>query len=223
MGDRVGCIIFDIDGTLVAGMSVWIRCIRETLLHLGVDATDHQLIEEFRSFFRAEGPADSPWREILHQNCPEREEEAWTLLGQKLKREYARAKISPKTKSFLETVRQRGVKTGIVTFRTREDAQHLLVKMKADHLFDVIVGVSDVTEQKPSPQPYLKVCEELKTIPSECVVVGDEPADIIGGIRAGMRTIGVLSGVSDQAMLEASDAGSIIESLAQLPHHLTLG
>ena len=56
--------------------------------------------------------------------------------------------------------------------------------------------------------------------PEECLVIGDEPADILGGKRAGMQTIGFLNGASNREMLEKTGADNIVRSLEDLTNIL---
>lgn len=222
MADPIKCIIFDFDGTLVGGMSIWIRVLRHTLSHFGVKATSSELRKEFRSCF-INGIPGSPWRKIFRRRCPDREGEAWSLLFQTLEQAMDDVALSPNFSRFLETARSRGVKMGIITFRSRESVRKMLSKMDACSLFDVIIGSGDTSEEKPSPQPFLVASERMNVTPDECLVIGDEPADIIGGNRAGMRTVGVLSGVSNRDMLKKVGARMIvgsIEELANIPINL---
>jgi len=217
----IKCIIFDFDGTLVGGMSIWVRALRHALSHFGVKATSSELEKEFRSFF-INGIPGSPWRKMFRLKCPNREDEVWSLFFETLDRAMDDVDLPPNFKRFLETAKSRGVKMGIISFRSRESLEKMLSKMNASKLFDIIIGLGDTSEEKPSSQPFLAVSERMNVTPDECLVIGDEPADIIGGNRAGMRTIGVLSGVSNRDMLKKAGASMVVESIEELPNVLPL-
>jgi HAD superfamily hydrolase (TIGR01509 family) len=56
--------------------------------------------------------------------------------------------------------------------------------------FDTMLFSGDVGKWKPTAAPFLQVAEELGIAPETAVFVGDDPAsDVVGGRRAGMRTI----------------------------------
>ena len=88
---------------------------------------------------------------------------------------------------------------------------------KLGDYFRCAITPEQVAEFKPSPQPYLKAIEDFRLSPKECIVVGDEPVDMLGGKRAGTRTIGLPQGFYSQEELEKAGADSIITSLNALP------
>jgi pyrophosphatase PpaX len=216
----IRCIIFDFDGTIVGGISVWTNALRRTLLRFGVKATRKELEEEIRSSF-VDRVIGSPWQKLFNHRIPGKEEEAWSLLQEIMEGEMDNEKVSTDLRRFLERLRSKDIKTGIVTFRRRESVERILTRLNLFHLFDVIIGHGDTSEEKPSPDPFLLASERMNVRPEECLVVGDEPADIVGGRRAGMRTVGVLTGVSDRNMLSKAGVGLIVESLEDLPEALS--
>jgi sugar-phosphatase len=54
-----------------------------------------------------------------------------------------------------------------------------------------LVTADDVTEGKPSPEPYLKGAELLRIAPHDCLVFEDAPAGIASARAAGMRVIAI--------------------------------
>jgi len=213
-------IIFDFDGTLVGGLSTWIYALRYALSNFGIQTTTSELEREFRTSF-TNGTPGSPWRKVFRHRCPDKEEEAWNLFFQKVDKAVSDTKLSSNFRRFLETTRKKGIKIGIVTFRTRKSVEEMLGKMDASQFFDVIVGSGDTLEEKPSPQPFLAAAKAMGVNPDECLVVGDEPSDILGGNRAGMQTIGVLSGACDRDTLKEAYPSIIVESVEAIPGILT--
>lgn len=74
-----------------------------------------------------------------------------------------------------------------------------------------LVSADDVSEGKPSPEPYLKGAALLSVAPADCVVFEDTPAGIASGKVAGMRVIALLTTYPEKE-LQAADA--ILPSLA---------
>jgi len=87
--------------------------------------------------------------------------------------------------------------------------------------FDTMVFSADVGKWKPNAEPFLHVLEDLKVSPEAAVYIGDDPAsDVVGGRRAGMRTIHFRS--SDRfASPDGVKPHAAIDSLAELPPLLT--
>jgi mannitol-1-/sugar-/sorbitol-6-phosphatase len=77
----------------------------------------------------------------------------------------------------------------------------------------VMVSANEVTEGKPSPQPYLRAAELLGAPAGRCLVFEDTPAGIDSARAAGMAVI-ALTTTYPQASLAKADA--IIRSLADV-------
>ncbi len=118
---------------------------------------------------------------------------------------------------LLEQLSQKGFVLSIVSFVRKTRLTKRLDTWKLGDYFRCAVTPEQVAEFKPSPQPYLKVIEDFHLSPKECLVVGDEPVDMLGGKRAGTRTIGLPQGFYSREELEDAGADSIITSLNALP------
>lgn len=57
--------------------------------------------------------------------------------------------------------------------------------------FRAIVGVDDVRNSKPSPDPYLEAARRLGIAPEACAAIEDSPWGLESARAAGLRTIGV--------------------------------
>ena len=117
---------------------------------------------------------------------------------------------------LLEQLKQKGTIMGIVTFVRKPRLSKRLDTWKLGHYFRSTITPDQVAEFKPSPQPYLKAIEDFQLEPNECIVVGDEPVDMLGGKRAGTRTIGLPQGFYSEEELEEAGADTIITSLNAL-------
>ena len=70
---------------------------------------------------------------------------------------------------------------------------------------------------KPEPIMYQLAMEQMGACPETTAAIGDRAdTDILGGKRAGIITIGVLSGSSDRAEIEATGADMIFADIAHL-------
>ncbi len=84
---------------------------------------------------------------------------------------------------------------------------------------EAATGTKALVMGKPEPELYRQSLELLELAPEEVLVVGDRAdTDILGGIRLGIPTVLLLSGVTDRAALSASPvhADLICENLADL-------
>lgn len=119
--------------------------------------------------------------------------------------------------ALLEQLRQKRFIMGLVTFVRKTRLTRRLDTWKIGDYFHCAITPDQIVEFKPSPQPYLRVIEDFHLEPRECLVIGDEPVDMLGGKRAGTKTIGLAQGFYSREELEEAGADSIITSLNVLP------
>ena len=81
--------------------------------------------------------------------------------------------------------------------------------------FDHVQG-TDGFPAKPEPDVIFKSLEVFGARPDECLLVGDAPADIEAGRRAGVRTCAVRYGYGDPAQLERAQPDFTISHLREL-------
>ena len=78
-------------------------------------------------------------------------------------------------------------------------------------------GVKPTSIGKPEPIMYELAMDQMKAKPETTAVIGDRvDTDILGGKRAGINTICVLSGSSDRAEAEAIGTDMIFEDIGHL-------
>lgn len=99
-----------------------------------------------------------------------------------------------------------------------EKIDALIGRVKATFGLDdfCIVTSDDVKATKPDPEGIDKVLEALGHDKKEVVMVGDLPADIIAGKKAGVLTIGISHGFCTAEELETAGADKVVGSLAEL-------
>ncbi len=119
--------------------------------------------------------------------------------------------------NMLKDFKRNGFNLGIVTFvRRSRIARRLDVWRLADQ-FGSVITPDDVSEVKPSPEPFRAAMNQLGVRPDECFMIGDEPVDMIGGKKAGTTTIGLPQGFFTKEELEEAGADYILSSVGQLP------
>jgi sugar-phosphatase len=77
----------------------------------------------------------------------------------------------------------------------------------------ILITANDVTQGKPSPEPYLLAARRFGLAPDRCVVVEDSPAGIRAAHAAGMPAIAI---ASTHAGLELNGAEAMVERLADI-------
>lgn len=96
-------------------------------------------------------------------------------------------------REFLAETKQQQILLAIASGTTIKNVDFALDKLQIRDYFDAIVSGSDVKISKPDPETFLKAAEQLKVLPSDCIVFEDVPKGVEAAQRAGMKAVVVLS------------------------------
>ena len=113
----------------------------------------------------------------------------------------------------------RGYCLGIVTSGSRIRVSRELKTLGLEEIFGTVVCSEDVVNKKPHPEGLEMAMKHLDKRPETCCYVGDSPVDMEMGKRAGMQTIGILSGYPSSKALPNTHPDFCFESIAQLLLH----
>lgn len=108
------------------------------------------------------------------------------------------------------------MKLGIATSRMSDGAQLILGALQVLDRFDVIIGLQDVQNAKPHPEPVLNALDALEIAPVNAVMVGDVPADMRAGKAAGAYAVGIASALHPETRLIEAGADAVIRTLDEL-------
>jgi putative hydrolase of the HAD superfamily len=96
----------------------------------------------------------------------------------------------PDSAAVLASLRQEGFRLGILTNGTQEQQIDELRTIGLYDLVDVVCTLEGIGFQKPDPQAFRALAEQLGVMPDECVFVGDNPEHDVAGARSvGMRAV----------------------------------
>ena len=217
-------LLFDFDGTLYGDWRLWVSIIEETLSDFQITTSAHDVLQRARTMIENGGNPNSTIRisSIAAELAKDRgvnipEEKVRAKFFEKLDTRMDQTGPDKKLVGLLIDFTQRGIRMGIVTFVRKPRIRRRLDFWNLQKYFGSVITPDDVAEFKPSPRPFLKAMEELQVLPDECFVIGDEPVDMIGGRKAGAKTIGLLQGFFTGQELEKAGADRILSSLELLP------
>lgn len=98
--------------------------------------------------------------------------------------------------AFLDDLLARGKVLGVMTNDAEISARSQLERAGVLGHFAFIAGYDSGHGAKPDPDPLLAFCRDVGVDPSRTAMVGDSRHDLQAGSAAGMRRIGVLTGVA---------------------------
>ena len=116
---------------------------------------------------------------------------------------------------LLATLRRNGVVHGIATSGRRPEIDQSLVALGVPPDM-VVVERGDVLRAKPEPDLFLACQERLGVRIEECYVVGDAVWDLLAARRAGMLSVGLLTGGYGEDELRAAGAFRVYRDAAEL-------
>ncbi|HEX8940292.1 MAG TPA: HAD family hydrolase [Candidatus Limnocylindrales bacterium] len=213
-------LIFDLDGTLVdtvyAHVFAWQRALDE--LGLPIDGWRiHRRVGMSGGLF-----ARALAREIGRPISRDEARLVQRRHGEIFRELLPSRRPLPGAVALLAHLREAGIPWGIATSGRRPeiDASLQALGVGADA---VVVERGDVVRAKPEPDLFLACQERLGVRVAECYVVGDAVWDLLAARRAGMLSVGLLSGgYGADELLQAGafrvyrDAAELDESLDEL-------
>jgi len=116
---------------------------------------------------------------------------------------------------LIGNLKTNGLKLALVTGASH---RRLTGTNKASFLnqFDVVVTGDQVSQGKPSPEPYLLGAQKLGTIISECLVIENAPMGIKSAKEAGMYCIAICSTLDKEHLSQADIILNTIGELSSL-------
>ncbi|MGE6488971.1 pyrophosphatase PpaX [Paenisporosarcina sp. NPDC076898] len=116
----------------------------------------------------------------------------------------------------LRILKARGIKMAIVSTKRQGMIQRGLKLMDIEDIFEVVIGIDDVVNVKPDPEPLLLALERLDATKEEALMIGDNSHDIEGGHNAGVRTAGVAWTAKGEAYLATFNPTYMLQHITDL-------
>lgn len=117
---------------------------------------------------------------------------------------------------LLAALRARGLRIGLVTNDAEAPAHAHLNRAGVADLFDFVAGCDSGHGAKPAPGQLLAFCTVTGLDPRHVVMVGDSLHDLHAGAHAGMRRVGVLTGIAGTEELNPH-ADVVLPDIGGLP------
>lgn len=221
-------ILFDKDGTLFDFSRTWEAWAASFLRRIGVDENHSVALgasvgfdlhaQKFArdSIVIAGTPVEVA--EALTHQLPERTSaEILNLINEEAEKA-PQAEVVP-LRPFINDLKGNGYRVGVVTNDAEQPARAHLDAAGVCGLFDFIAGFDSGFGAKPAAGQLLAFAKAMQIAPASVLMVGDSTHDLIAAERAGMRAVGVLTGLADAQTL-APFADAILADISHLPSWL---
>ncbi len=179
-------VLWDMDGTLVDTEPYWMAAEKELVGSFGGTWThDDGLLLVGQGLWTSaeilrEHGVDLPADDIVHR-LTDRVQEKLATEG---------VPWRPGARELLSELRERGVRTALVTMSVRRMAEQIVENIPFD-AFDLIVSGDEVEQPKPHPEPYLRAAEQLGVDPRDAVAIEDSLVGLAAAVASGAAAIGV--------------------------------
>jgi HAD superfamily hydrolase (TIGR01549 family) len=206
-------LIFDLDGTLVdtvyAHVFAWHRALAESGFPIEAWRIHRKIGMSGRLFTRAVA------REIGRELEPDETERIQRRHGELFRELLPGRPLLPGAVDLLRYLRDEAIPHGIATSGRRPEIDASLEALGVGDETPVIAR-GDVARAKPEPDLFI-ACQQRLGVPADrCYVVGDAVWDLLAARRAGMLSVGVLTGGYGEDELLRAGAYRVYRDPAEL-------
>jgi HAD superfamily hydrolase (TIGR01509 family) len=181
--------IFDLDGTMVDSMGVWLKINRDFIIERNLPVAN---IEEVGLMLKSMNYIEIAEFFIKKFGLPETSDELISIWSEMAYREYTRnVQMKEGVKPFLIKLRSLGLKMGVATTTKRRIAESVLERHNILTIFNTLVTFEEIGIGKENPDIFLVTAAKLKVEPEKCIVFEDSLHAVKGAKKAGMKVFGV--------------------------------
>lgn len=211
--------VFDMAGTTINDRDEVYRVLREATEREGADYSDAQFQENMGT------EKKFAIRQLLGiggiDATDETVERAWAWFREELARTYTEQPPVPLEgiEDMFASLREAGVKVALTTGFSREIVDLILGSMgwRVGETIDASAAGDEVEAGRPEPFLIQKVMAELGVDDTAQVIsLGDTASDVISAKRAGVTSVGVLTGHLNEEDFTGLGADHVLDSAAQV-------
>jgi len=177
-------IIFDMDGTLVSSLPAIYHCENEiSHKYLKTVLSLEDVISEF-------GPPAHTIIRNMTRNLPDAHQSRAVSDYYECYRTYlsTHGLVFPGITELLRRIKGSGSRLALFTGVEKTMMEFTLNPFKLSEFFEVRISADDIQKSKPDPEGITLVLSRIRANARDSMYVGDSPADIIAGRRAGVST-----------------------------------
>jgi HAD superfamily hydrolase (TIGR01509 family) len=196
---KLEAVLFDMDGVVIDSEPLW----SEAELHL-LARRNLRYSPKLKTVLMGRESREAVGIFVEHYNLRESIDsvlEERNQLIAKLFREHLQP--IPHALQLVRSVRESGIKTGLVSSSPKKLMGLVLDKFSITGLFDLIVSGDQVNLGKPAPDIYLTAARELGVTPENCLVIEDAPNGVAAAKAAGMYCVAISTSVSEPELAAA--------------------
>ena len=203
MAQKIENFIFDIDGTLIDTIDMYMPAMIDTLAKHGHPIAPDKVEQTKHDLFGITGRDALRLAGISEEEIPEMLKDWFDLAYQRADR----AKVIEGIPEMLNTLANReDTKIAIATSKLADEYQEYFVnKYDFAKLFKVAITSADTKKHKPAPDPILAAMDKMGADPATTVYVGDTINDMKAAHAAGAKFAGALYSSANPDSIKDAD------------------
>jgi HAD superfamily hydrolase (TIGR01509 family) len=208
----IEALLCDIDGTLVQSNWLHADAWRLAFAEMGIELE----LEDVRRQIGKGGdelvPVFVPWWKRDHVAEPLKRYRKHIFQNDFL----SQVKPLPEVREFLLRAREAGIRIALASSAQKDDLTTYKKIANIEDLIDEETSADDADRAKPHPDIFSATLHKLGLPAKRCLALGDTPYDAEAAGKAGLRTIGVMTGGWTRDELLAAGCIRVYESVAEL-------
>lgn len=203
MAQKIKNFIFDIDGTLIDTLDMYMPAMIDTLAKHGHPVAPEKVEQTKHDLFGITGRDALRLAGISEDEIPEIQQDWFDLAYQRADR----AKVIEGIPEMLNTLADReDAKIAIATSKLADEYQKYFVnKYDFAKLFKTAITSADTKKHKPAPDPILAAMDKMGADPATTVYVGDTINDMKAAHAAGAKFAGALYSSANPDSIKDAD------------------
>lgn len=211
---KIDFVVFDLDGTLVSSHETIYKATLHALKEVGIpnEIPHHAFMNmigmHFEDIFREFGFKVPDFEYFLK-------------IYKSIYFDYMdESVLYPQVNSSIDRLKKSGLKIGLLTTKGQDQAELILKHFSLFNNFNGVMGRRPGVAHKPSPEPLLKLCDEVNVNVSNTLMVGDSELDVECGKNAGAFTCAVTYGYRNKESLLNYNPDFMIDSIDRVEYIL---
>lgn len=201
MTKKMQNFIFDIDGTLIDTLDMYMPAMIEVLRKHGYPVAPEKEEETMHRLFGITGVDALRIYGVKEADIAPMVKEWFALSYQR----EDRVKILTGIPETLQTLATQGKQLAVATSKLRSEYAHFKKQFAFAQLFDTVITSDDTAKHKPDPEPLLAAMKKMGADPATAVYVGDTINDLKAAQAAGIKFAGALYGSADPDSIRKAD------------------
>ena len=203
MAQKIENFIFDIDGTLIDTIDMYMPAMIDTLAQHGHPVAPDKVEQTKHDLFGITGRDALRLAGISEEEIPEMLKDWFDLAYQRADQ----AKVIEGIPEMLNTLANReDAKIAIATSKLADEYQEYFVnKYDFAKLFKVAITSADTKKHKPAPDPILAAMNKMGADPATTVYVGDTINDMKAAHAAGAKFAGAIYSSANPDSIKEAD------------------